>query len=164
MTAPAVQLDGIPWQMRQEPRWGLWRSEARGASSTRPAEWTTFDRAAAVLVRGRRHDGLGFRLGEGWAGVDMDGCRDPETGALAPEAADIIEFMASYAEVSPSGNGGNPRDYPRCARSYTTYDYNYTRTSNEALHNHGHQIEILLNIVVVKCAVLLWIQYLQQSR
>ena len=116
----ATDLSGVPWQMRDVPRWGLWRNEVRGArstkvpfsaltgreaSSTKASDWTTFDRAAAVLVRGRKHDGLGFRLGDGWAGVDLDGCRDPESGALATEAADIIEQMGTYAEVSPSHCG-----------------------------------------------------------
>lgn len=115
-----INLAGIPWQMRDVPRWGLWRSEVRRerptkvpfsaltgheASSTKATDWTSFARAAAVLVRGRRHDGLGFRLGDDWAGVDLDGCRDPATGELAPEAADIIEQMGSYAEVSPSQCG-----------------------------------------------------------
>ena len=42
------------------------------------------------------------------------------------------------------GNGGQPIDYPRCAKSFTTYDYNYGRSTNEAVHDHGHQIEVVL--------------------
>ena len=42
------------------------------------------------------------------------------------------------------GNGGNPINYPKCAKSVTTYDYNFGRETDEALHNHGHQIEIIM--------------------
>ena len=38
-------------------------------------------------------------------GVDLDHCRDADTGALEPWAAQIVEELGSYAEVSPSGTG-----------------------------------------------------------
>lgn len=44
-------------------------------------------------------------LGDGWAGVDLDGVRDPQTGALTADAQRIIAMLASYTEVSPSGGG-----------------------------------------------------------
>jgi hypothetical protein len=60
----------------------------------------------AVAVAKRRVDGIGFVFnGDGIAGVDLDGCRNPETGAIAPWAQRIIDDFASYTEVSPSGTG-----------------------------------------------------------
>ncbi len=112
-------LDDIPEAMRREQRWGLWRYETRKdrrtkvpfsvvtgheASSTASGDWVSFTRAIRALETSR-FDGIGFRLGEPWAGVDLDGCRDPETGQLALEAAHIIEALNTYTEVSPSGNG-----------------------------------------------------------
>ena len=44
--------------------------------------------------------GNGFRLG----GIDLDTCRD-EAGELAPWAAEVVERIGSYTEVSPSGTG-----------------------------------------------------------
>src|SRR5690606_23560882 len=39
-------------------------------------------------------------------GIDLDGCRDPETGDLEPWAAAVYSrFSGTYAEVSPSGTG-----------------------------------------------------------
>jgi primase-polymerase (primpol)-like protein len=38
-------------------------------------------------------------------GVDLDDCRDPETGDVDDVALDIIERLDSYTEVSPSGTG-----------------------------------------------------------
>lgn len=37
--------------------------------------------------------------------VDLDGCRDPESGKLSDWAVSIIERLGSYTEVSPSGTG-----------------------------------------------------------
>ncbi len=115
-----VYLQGIPYELRAEPRWVVWRYEERDgkptkvpysalthrrASTTDPADWTSFDLAAEYLLRRRLHDGLGFVLGDGWAGVDLDGCRDVETGELHQKAREIITALDSYAEVSPSGTG-----------------------------------------------------------
>jgi len=38
-------------------------------------------------------------------GVDLDDCRDPETGDVDDAALDIIGRLDSYTEVSPSGTG-----------------------------------------------------------
>lgn len=39
------------------------------------------------------------------SGIDIDGCRDPESGVLEPWAAEILDRFDTYAEVSPSGGG-----------------------------------------------------------
>ena len=52
--------------------------------------------------------GFGFVLDadrDGIVGVDLDGCRDPTSGRIAPWAQKIIQSLRSYAEVSPSGAG-----------------------------------------------------------
>lgn len=41
----------------------------------------------------------------GSPGIDLDGCRDPETGAVAQWAQSIIDRFRTYTEVSPSGTG-----------------------------------------------------------
>jgi hypothetical protein len=38
-------------------------------------------------------------------------------------------------------------DLPIYDRTYVLYNYNYTRTQNEAVHNHGHQLEAILGYV-----------------
>ena len=40
-----------------------------------------------------------------YSGVDLDHCRDPETGIIQQWALDIVEMLNSYTEVSPSGAG-----------------------------------------------------------
>ena len=38
-------------------------------------------------------------------GVDLDGCRDPDSGRLSAWAQEVVTEFGSYAEVSPSGTG-----------------------------------------------------------
>jgi hypothetical protein len=71
---------------------------------TRPETWASFDDAAAAYKRGG-FDGVGFVLGDGFAGVDLDNCRNPDSGEIAPWAMEIICWVDSYAEVSPSETG-----------------------------------------------------------
>lgn len=51
--------------------------------------------------------GLGFvfTADDAFVGVDLDGCRDPETGTLDEPAQSIVDRLDSYTEVSPSGTG-----------------------------------------------------------
>ena len=95
------------------PRWVCWRYEtvkdrvtkvpygATGgkASSTDPRTWATF----AELPLGA-FDGPGIVLGDGLQGVDLDACLDAD-GNLEPWAAEVVDRLASYTEVSPSGRG-----------------------------------------------------------
>ena len=49
---------------------------------------------------------VGFVLGDGFGGVDLDDCRDPKTGVLDPRAEAVIDLCeGAYVEVSPSGEG-----------------------------------------------------------
>jgi len=112
----AVLLDGIPSELTRLPRWLCWRYEKRGgkttkvpydaargrrASSTDPATWTDFE---VSLAASGRYDGIGIVLGDGLGGVDLDNSLT-EDGQLKPWAAQIVERLSSYSEVSPSGRG-----------------------------------------------------------
>lgn len=113
-----MSFAAIPSQLRALPRWVCYRLE-RGGSSDRvakvpyhpsgyraksndPATWTSFDRARAALADGR-YDGLGFELGDGIFGVDLDGV--VQNGSLSDLARGVVETLDSYTEYSPSGTG-----------------------------------------------------------
>jgi hypothetical protein len=51
--------------------------------------------------------GLGIvpRAGDDVVAVDLDGCRDPESGEVDDDALDIVARLDSYTEVSISGTG-----------------------------------------------------------
>ena len=63
--------------------------------------------AAAAAVQKHGLSGVGFVLtaGCGIVGGDMDGCRDPVTGAIEPWAQAILDLRETYFEISPSGEG-----------------------------------------------------------
>jgi hypothetical protein len=98
--------DRIPAEMREARRWFVWRYELRDgrrtkvpynplagrrASSIDPSTWTTFEQASAA----RGFDGLGFALGGGFAGVDLDRCRDPLAGGARPARGIARAYLRS---------------------------------------------------------------------
>jgi primase-polymerase (primpol)-like protein len=74
------------------------------ADVTNRETWGSFDEAlrAAPKLGGI---GVVFTEADPFAGIDLDHCRDPNTGAIAPSAQEIIRALDSYAEISPSGTG-----------------------------------------------------------
>jgi hypothetical protein len=78
----------------------------RGASHAKSSDWGTYDQARAMAER-RKFAGVGFVLTEddGYTGIDLDKCRDPETGKLDLWAEDIVALGETYWELSPSGTG-----------------------------------------------------------
>jgi putative DNA primase/helicase len=102
------------------------------ASSTNPDTWATFAGALAVYRRGGL-DGIGFVLhrekgeADGLVGIDLDHCRDPETGTIEPWALEVVRTIDSYTEISPSGCGlriflyGNLPPHGRKKGKYENY-------------------------------------------
>lgn len=107
----------IPQAMREARRWITWRHlngrkppcDAEGkplAQWTDPAGWLTYDEAWVRFRDFDPVDGIGFVLGEGWSGLDLDDCREVEGGALDHRAQAVLALVpTAYAEVSPSGKG-----------------------------------------------------------
>jgi primase-polymerase (primpol)-like protein len=113
--------ENIPEELTERPQWVLWRLEERAgqltkvpytdtghrASSTDLMTWTTCAMAYAAYERGD-YDGLGFVFSSAdpFVGIDLDDCRDPESGEIKPWAQKIISrLQEGYVEVSPSGTG-----------------------------------------------------------
>jgi putative DNA primase/helicase len=76
------------------------------ASSTNPKTWAPFE-AAIAYAEERTMSGIGFVFTEDdpYAGIDIDKCRNPETGDVVLWARKIVDALNSYTEVSPSGTG-----------------------------------------------------------
>lgn len=114
-----VNPKSIPDEIKNLRRWVCWKWAWSGkkwtkppvqldgrtpASSTNPTTWSSFD--DALESHHREGIGIGFVLnGDGIVGIDLDDCRNPETGELAGWARDIIDRLATYCEISPSGTG-----------------------------------------------------------
>ena len=126
-SAPATPpvIENIPEQLAQRPQWVCWRTEIREgkptkvpytpgtnrrASTTDLMTWRTFGEALTAYEAGEPpYDGVGFVFcsADPYVGVDLDDCRDPETGEIAAWAQKIIDTFASegYVEASPTGEG-----------------------------------------------------------
>jgi putative DNA primase/helicase len=115
-----IQVDRLPPELIHSARGLLWNREFRDGKPTKvpycvhhpaqkaavdnPATWAPVADAIAACEDGKA-DGIGIVLGDGLVGVDLDGCRNPDTGELTAEAKQIIFRLSSYTEVSPSGTG-----------------------------------------------------------
>ncbi len=100
---PSLGNDGVPKLTKppRDPRTG------RHAEVDEPATWVSYTEALAAYERSE-YDGIGYVMTaeDPYIGVDLDHCRDPETGAIEPWAKRIVErLLRSYTEVSPSGAG-----------------------------------------------------------
>lgn len=110
----------FPARLLDLPRWVCWRrvpdpkrpnkprkvpmaADGNGkAACNRPATWGVFSQAAKTCTK-RGYDGLGFMLGDGILGIDIDHCLlDGQPNELAIE---IINRVSTYTEISPSGTG-----------------------------------------------------------
>lgn len=76
------------------------------ASTTDRGTWGTFEQAKAANDE-RDGDGIGFVFSDAdpYCGIDLDDCREPDTGEVAAWAAAVVKWIDSYAEISPSGTG-----------------------------------------------------------
>ncbi len=87
-------------------------SSQRKALANDPTTWGTRPSAearAARLPKPYGAGGVGIELGDlgdgrCLGGVDLDTCRD-EDGTLAPWAMEIVDWLNSYTEISPSRSG-----------------------------------------------------------
>jgi putative DNA primase/helicase len=76
-------------------------------SKTDPNYWLPYQRAWDYVTVANHLDGVGFALStrDPFAVIDLDKCRNPETGEIAEWAWNIIEAFNSYTEISSSGKG-----------------------------------------------------------
>ena len=112
--------------LKELPNWVCWRWEWRVDKKgigkwTKPplrpktpavTRRTTIHRHGAPMSRrlaafeAGQCDGIGFNLsGTDIAAFDIDKCRDPATGDIAPEAMAIVDRATSYTEMTASGTG-----------------------------------------------------------
>ena len=111
-TPLAVRVEEIPDALKREPRWVVWHfkwREATGkwtkvphrttdtertADTTDATTWGTFDEAVDAYFDGKC-DGIGFVLGDGRFGLDVDGT----------DLHAFVLLLNSYTETSATGRG-----------------------------------------------------------
>lgn len=110
-----------PAELTEYPQWVCWRREERDgkqtkipyradgrgmASTTDSKTWASYQAACDTYSKGG-FDGIGFVFTATcpFTGIDLDHCRNPETGELEKWASDIVASLNSYSEITPSNSG-----------------------------------------------------------
>lgn len=107
-----MDFDYIPDTLKQQEKWVVWRTNTAPTSpvTNKRQGWQdspgTFHQAKNFCTHKKD-----FRLGFLFSpdndifGIDLDSCRNPDTGTIEPWATAIIERFGSYSEVSQSKTG-----------------------------------------------------------
>ena len=89
----SVKVECIPKELKIRPQWVVWKAvgerpekvpysakSGRKASTTDLLSWSSFEEADEALRSGQQYSGLGFVFSSGdpFAGIDLDGCVDPQ--------------------------------------------------------------------------------------
>lgn len=113
-------LPNVPGIFKTFPNWVTWKSATEKAPiisgtgekarSNDPSTWATYQTACDNIRAGKGLPNLGFvtdgvRAGN-LTGIDIDGCRNPQTGEIASWAQRILALLGStYTEITPSKTG-----------------------------------------------------------
>lgn len=117
-----AELLNTPDELRVRRQWVLWKLKRRNerwdkvpfmpdgspASHSDALTWSTFEEVTEALhAEGSGFRGVGFVFSSGdpYSGIDLDKCRDPESGEINDWATQIISKLSGYTEISPSGKG-----------------------------------------------------------
>lgn len=116
-----MNYERVPEMLTKQPQWVVWgvpgepmkapfqpesllRLKVVPAKSGVPETWGAFDSAVRCVRQGLAQ-GIGYEFAEQEIyGVDLDHVIS-DSGTVTPQAQEIVEGLASYTEVSPSGHG-----------------------------------------------------------
>ncbi len=159
-TPLVVQPENIPDELKALPQWVMWRyvwlpdtqrwdkppfqvrlRNPALAKVNGPKTWNTFGAAiAAYQTAPDLYDGIGFvpTKDGSYTFVDLDKCRDKQTGIIEEWALKIVRQFNSYTEVSPSGTG--LRIITLAAWPFV--EKQGTKKGNIELYHSGHYLTI----------------------
>ena len=150
-------LENIPPDIKRLPQWVCWRLQPipaangvprwtklpispathRPAKPNDPSTWTTYDHAVNAY-HNADYDGIGFMFSshDPFVGVDLDDCRDLDTGIISPAALAHIQLLNTYTEISPSGTG------VKCLLKASPLPPGRRRTKNVEIYDTGRYFTI----------------------
>lgn len=98
----------VACRYEKEPN-GKWSkrpvSAKTGIAKNWPANLSSFEVAQSFANKNTCGLGFNFNATDGLIGIDIDGCRDPESGDIESWGKEVIDQFETYAEVSVSGTG-----------------------------------------------------------
>ena len=114
--------DKIPQELKDQKRWAPWKAKwnekrgkydkipcspsGHGISTARPEKWVSYEDALQAYEGNKQHfAGIGYLMTgpHGIVGTDLDGC--VKDNKIEPWAQEIVDTLATYTELSPSGTG-----------------------------------------------------------
>ncbi len=107
-------MSAIPAELIERPEWvngepgtkiPINAKTGGRADTTDPTTWATITAAQKRADRAGLKIGFVFSADDGLHGLDLDHCRDPETGWIEPWARAIVDAYPTYWEISTSGTG-----------------------------------------------------------
>jgi putative DNA primase/helicase len=123
---PLVETDfkQIPRELAELRQWVCWGprgvgdkapvdpNTGRAASTTDSSTWGTLGQAVQRYLthnEDEKLNGIGFVFSsfDPYMGIDLDNCRNAETGQFTPASTALINVINSYTESSPSGTGAH---------------------------------------------------------
>jgi hypothetical protein len=116
-----ANLSKVPRELVLMPQWVVWKAALRNGKPTKlpvnpmtgrlaaidnSTSWADYESAVEAVGR-FKGEGVGFVFTDSdpYTGIDLDDCRDPQTGEIQPWARDIVQALHSYTEISPSQQG-----------------------------------------------------------
>lgn len=115
-----IQIANIPTELKNHSQWICWDVGVRDDKETKlpkdpnggfaqtddPSTWAGF---TPMMKAANNHDGIGFVFTEedDFVGIDLDKCRNAETGEWEDWALDVMSTMGGFIEISPSGTGAH---------------------------------------------------------
>lgn len=113
----------VPDELKGYDHWICWGVEERDGKATKvpysphggkasvddPSTWGTFEQACSYLEQNEYLAGIGFvfSVDDPFCGIDLDKCRDAESGIIEADAQKHIKTFSSYTEISPSETGAH---------------------------------------------------------
>jgi putative DNA primase/helicase len=107
-----VNFDNVPVELQQIPQWIVWLGDkvpynartGKQTGITWPDAGSDYSVARAAYESGG-YSGIGFILGNGIVGIDLDHCITDGKLDKNSDAYKITRKLYSYTEISPSGTG-----------------------------------------------------------
>lgn len=109
-----IDLGQVPLAMREEKRWVNHRADkvpcdanGKPIDATNPANHLTVEDALENAIASNGKLGLGFALGDGWQGIDLDNVEANSLQALANSLSGYKEYSPSLRGCHAIGRGGS---------------------------------------------------------
>lgn len=131
--------DKVPRELKEHARWAPWKAvwndkrgkydkipcypNGTGISTAKPERWASYRVALQAYEGNKSHfAGVGYLMTgpHGIVGIDLDHCIDGNV--IAPWAQELIDTVATYTELSPSGTGLRMFSYGEIDVDWTNHE------------------------------------------